>query len=110
MKIEQERAPRRRRGERRFIEERIEQEESELEALIAKKAKEEELEEIRAPAEEKKIEDAEIPAEEKKEDFKEYISESPVSSIFADKLKSALDKQKPKAPEKEKKGKRKRKK
>lgn len=109
IKIEQERAPRRRRGEKRFIEERIEQEESELEALFAKKAKEEEG--IAPPVEElKPAKETEAPAPEKKEDYQEYVSESPLSSIFADKLKSALEKKKPETPETDKKKKKKKKK
>lgn len=106
LKTEQEKAPRRRWGDKRFIEERIELEESGMEALFAIKAKDEEPEaaELAAPAKkEVELEEIEASAEEK------YVSEKPTSSIFADKLKSALDKQQPKLVDTEKKGKKKRK-
>jgi hypothetical protein len=106
MKEEQERLPRHRRGEKRFIEERIELEESELEAMIALKAEEAELESLILP---EKSKQDEIKEKVKKEDLKEYIPETPTSSLFADKLKSALGKTPVKTPDKGKKAKKKRK-
>ena len=100
IKEDLERAPRRRRGEKRIIEERIELEESELEALFALKAEEAEQEALVVP---EKLEKEELKEQDKKEDIKEYVSETPISSLFADKLKSALDKTPVKAPEKKKK-------
>jgi len=77
--------PRRRKGEKKIIEERIEIEESEMEALIAIKAKEKEEEAERAAAAEKK----------KKEEYKEFVeAEEPKFGIFAEKLKTALGKTK----------------
>jgi hypothetical protein len=82
---ELERLPRARKSERKVIEERIEFEESEQEALIAIKAKEElAAEEVAAAAEKK-----EKPAEEIKPPV---VSEKPTFSLFAEKLKSALEK------------------
>lgn len=91
---EVERAVRRRKTERKIIEERIEQEESEHEALIAMKEKEKkEIEEIPAKA---------GPKETKKE-YKTYVSEEPVFGVFAEKLKTALDKKGKKKEEEKKK-------
>ena len=98
LKAEVERAPRGKRGVKRIIEERIEIEESEMEALFARKAKDEEQVKVEAPVQ-----------EETKEDYTEYITEKPSPSIFADKLKFALDKKKTKEPEKAKKPRKKRK-
>ncbi|NQT78907.1 MAG: hypothetical protein HQ555_00750 [Candidatus Aminicenantes bacterium] len=85
--VETERTPRERKGAKRFIEERIELEESEQEALIAVKAKEKmETEEVKA----------EPPPKEKKEKIKPYVSEEPAFGIFAEKLKTALGKKKKK--------------
>jgi len=95
-KIDVEAAPRRRKGEKRFIEERIELEESELEALVAIKEKRE-----------KDAERISIPAESKEEEFKKPDTETPSFGIFAEKLKSALDKQKKPAETKKKPGKKK---
>ena len=106
IKEEQERAPRRRRGEKRFIEERIELEESEHEALIARKAEEAELESLVLPEKPKK---EEVKEKVKKEELEEYVSETPASSLFADKLKSALGKTPAKTPDKGKKPKKRRK-
>jgi len=106
IKEEQERVPRRRRGEKRFIEERIELEESEHEALIARKAEEEELESLILPDKPKKDE---LKEKIKKEELEEYVSEAPTSSLFADKLKSALGKTPAKTPDKGKKTKKRRK-
>jgi len=82
---ELERLPRARKSERKVIEERIEFEESEQEAMIAIKAKEEVAAEEVAAAAEKK----EKPAEEIKPPV---LSEKPTFSLFAEKLKSALEK------------------
>lgn len=85
IKTEGEKVFRRKKGERRFIEERIEMEESEQEALFAIKAKEKrEVEEERLKS---------LP-EEKKKEYKPYVSEGPVFGVFAEKLKTALDKKK----------------
>ena len=84
VKMEPEKAPRVRRGAKRIIEEKIEIEESEQEAFAAVKAREKEAEEKRVEAKPK----------EKKEEFKPYVSEEPLFGVFAEKLKSALDKKK----------------
>jgi len=84
LRMESERVRRARKGEKRIIEEKIEIEESEQEALRAIKA------------EEKKESAEEARAKEKKEKFKPYVSEEPVFGIFAEKLKTALDKTKKK--------------
>jgi hypothetical protein len=82
IKVEPDKALRRRKGEKRIIEERIELEESELEALIAVKAKgKKELEE------EQPIEPA-APAD--KETFTAPDSGGALSGLFGEKLKSAL--------------------
>ena len=85
MKVESEKAPRRRKGERKLIEERIELEESELEALFAVKSieKDEFVEEKKAVVEEK-------PIEEKPEEFQQEQPEEPGAGIFGNILKSAL--------------------
>jgi hypothetical protein len=89
-RIEGDAAPKRRKGERKVIEERIEQEEFELEALVAVKEKRDKEAELIAEREKKK-----------KEEFEAPVSEEPTFGIFAEKLKSALDKQdKPKETEK----------
>ncbi len=82
LRMEADRARRARRGEKRIIEEKIEIEESEQEALRAIKAQE------------KKEAAEEARAKEKKEKFKPYVSEEPVFGVFAEKLKTALDKKK----------------
>jgi hypothetical protein len=82
--METDRVRRARKGEKRIIEEKIEIEESEQEALRAIKA------------EEKKEAAEEARAREKKEKFKPYVSEEPVFGVFAEKLKTALDKTKKK--------------
>ncbi len=87
MEMEGEKAPRRRKGEKRIIEEKIELEESEREALIAVKAKQKKEE-----AEERL---KSLPKEKKKE-YKTYESEEPVFGVFAEKLKDALDQKKKK--------------
>ncbi|MCX7974732.1 MAG: hypothetical protein N3B16_09580 [Candidatus Aminicenantes bacterium] len=80
-----EKFPKTRKSERKVIEERIEFEESEQEALIAIKAKEEiGGEEIAIPSSkvEKPVEEIKPP----------LVSEKPTFSLFAEKLKSALQK------------------
>jgi hypothetical protein len=80
-KVEGERGPRPRKSERRVIEERIELAEGEQEALAAVKEKEE--------AEE------EIAAREKKEELKPAAAkEITFGGLFAEKLKTALNKKK----------------
>jgi hypothetical protein len=80
-KIEGERGPRPRKSERRVIEERIELAEGEQEALAAVKEKEEAVEETAA--------------REKKEELKpEAAREVSFGGLFAEKLKTALDKKK----------------
>jgi hypothetical protein len=89
--IEGEVVPRRKKGEKKFIEERIELEESELEALFAVKEKRErEAEKVGAPG------------KKEEEEFKPPISEEPKFGIFAEMLKSALDQQKKKSEKGEK--------
>lgn len=79
--VEEEKAQRLRKGEKKFIEEKIEIEELEQEALTAIKAKEEEEEREK------------VLAEKKKEEFKKpLVSEEPVFGLFAEKLKTALNK------------------
>jgi hypothetical protein len=80
-KIETEKAPRRRKGERRIIEERIELEESELEALFAVKAE--------GVVDDEAIQFGEQP-EEPEEEYKPKSAEKPMAGIFGDILKSAL--------------------
>ncbi len=80
-KLETEKAPRRRKGERRIIEERIEQEESELEALFAIKAE--------GVVDDEAIQFGEQP-EELEEEYKPKPAEKPMAGIFGDILKSAL--------------------
>jgi hypothetical protein len=82
-RIEGEVTPRRRKGEKRIIEERIELEESELEALVAVKEKREKKADRIAHLDKKK-----------EEEFKTPVTEEPSFGIFAEKLKTALDKQK----------------
>lgn len=81
-RIEGEAAPRRRKGEKKLIEERIELEEFELEALVAVKEKRDKKAEQIAEKEKKK-----------KEEFQAPVTEKPAFGIFAEKLKTALDKQ-----------------
>ena len=89
--IEGEQAPRRRKGEKRFIEERIELEEFEIEALTAIKAKREKAADQLAEKEKKE-----------KEEYRAPVAEAPTFGIFAEKLKTALDKQeKPKKDKQE---------
>jgi len=94
--VETDRAPRRRKGVRKIIEERIELEESELEALSAVKEditekKPLDMEEKRAGRSPKKA-----------EEFKQAPAEEAMSGIFGDMLKSALKKKKPEEDEEEK--------
>jgi hypothetical protein len=83
IKIEGEKIPKARKSERRVIEERIEIEESEQEALTAIKAQE------KKEGEEEK---AEALSKDKKEEFKPAASGQPAFGLFAEKLKSALSK------------------
>jgi hypothetical protein len=84
-RVEAETVPRRRKGVRKVIEERIELEESELEALSA--VKEERAEEAKKVG---------VPQEKGKEEFKPFVGDEPKYGLFAEKLKSALGKQKKK--------------
>jgi hypothetical protein len=96
LKLETERVPRRRKGEKKFIEERIELEESEMEALIAIKA-DTKVKPKRAEAAPRK---KEVPTKEKKDEFDLVEPEAPMTGIFGDMLKSALEKKKPTEPPK----------
>lgn len=87
IRMEPEKDFRRRKGERRIIEEKIELEESEQEALIAIKAKEKK--EVGEKREE-------LRPEEKKKEYKPSAPEGPVFGLFAEKLKSALEEKKKK--------------
>jgi len=82
LKMEREKAPRMRTREKRFIEEKIEIEESEQEALTAVK--------------EKRVEERiELPKKEKKEIIKKPAApKEPAFGLFADKLKTALGQKK----------------
>ncbi len=83
LRMEAEKERRARRGVKRIIEEKIEVEESELEALIAMKEKEKRELEFEKP---------DITPKEKEKKAKPAVSEGPVFGLFAEKLKSALDK------------------
>lgn len=89
LKLEAERLPRRRKGEKKFIEERIEQEESEMEALFAIKA-DTKVKAKRAPEAPKQ----EVPPKEKKEELEQIPAAVPMGGIFGDMLKTALEKKK----------------
>lgn len=78
-RMEAERERRARRGIKKQIEEKIEIEELEQEAFIAVKSKQEEAR-------------TEVPRTEEKKKIKPYVADQPVFGIFAEKLKSALDK------------------
>ncbi|MFC2170293.1 hypothetical protein ACFLRM_07030 [Acidobacteriota bacterium] len=81
--METERLPRKRKGVKKHIEEKIELEESELEAFIAVKAeKKKDPEDTRESAQKKA----------KEEKYKPVASEEPEFGLFAEKLKSALGK------------------
>ncbi len=86
VKMEGEKAPRLKKSEKRLIEERIEIAESEQEAMSAIKEKERKEEEERE----------EMRAKEKKEEFKPHKAKEPSFGLFAQKLKTALDKKKKK--------------
>jgi hypothetical protein len=79
--FETDKAPRRRKGERRIIEERIELEESEQEALIAVKAD--------GTEDDVGIDFGDAP-EEAIEEYKPKDAEKPMKGLFGDMLKSAL--------------------
>lgn len=81
-RMEGERDLRARKGAKKIIEEKIELEESEQEAQIAVKAKE------------KKEAEEEARPKEKKPEGKPLVSKEPVFGLFAEKLKSALNKKK----------------
>jgi hypothetical protein len=83
MRMEAERERHARRGVKRIIEEKIEVEESELEALLAVKEKEKREVEVEKPS---------APPKEKEKKVKPAVSEEPVFGLFAEKLKTALDK------------------
>ncbi|MCI4445828.1 MAG: hypothetical protein JHC32_07365 [Candidatus Aminicenantes bacterium] len=85
---EKEKGPKPRKSERRAIEEKIVEEESEIEALEALKAQEEELEEGGEEAEEEAIQ-VEL----------EGAKEQPKFGFFAEMLKSALSKKQPEGEE-----------
>ncbi len=87
----EEKGPKPKKSERRVIEEKIMEEESEIEALEAIKAQEEELEEVAAGGEET------IPVE------IEMAKEEPKFGFFAEMLKSALGKKQPGQAEEEEK-------
>jgi hypothetical protein len=91
MRMEAEKTPRARRGAKRIIEERIEAQESEQEAFIAVKEKEKKAEEVKKAAH---------PPKEKEKKAKPTVSEEPVFGLFAEKLKTALDKKGDKKKEK----------
>jgi len=78
-RMEAERERRARRGVKKQIEEKIEIEELEQEAFIAVKSKEKEAR-------------IEVSRKEEKKKLKPFVAEQPVFGIFAEKLKSALDK------------------
>ncbi len=80
-KVETEKAPRRRKGERRIIEERIELEESEQEALFAVKSEE--------VSDEDTLQFGSQP-EESEMEYKPKEVEKPMKGVFGDILKSAL--------------------
>jgi len=84
IKTEGEKDLRRRKGEKKYIEERIVFEESEQEAFFALKTKEKEVTE----------EKIEIPKKEKKKELKPPVSAESISGVFGEKLKSALGKTK----------------
>lgn len=93
LKLEGDKSARPKKSERRVIEERLVEEESEMEALAAIKQKEEELGEQRAKtAREKKDK------KEKKEETKPVSKEEPKFGVFGDLLKSALVQKKKEEP------------
>ena len=83
MRMEAEKTLRARRGAKRIIEERIETQEFEQEALIAVKEKEKKTEEVEKVAR---------PPKEKEKKAKPTVKEDPVFGLFAEKLKTALGK------------------
>ncbi len=93
MRLEAERVPRARRGTKRVLEERISAEEYEQEALRALKEKEKK---------EAVVEKAAAPTQVKEKKEKPVVTEEPKFGLFAEKLKTALDK-KGKEKDKEKK-------
>ena len=95
LKLEGEKGPRPKKSDRRVIEEKLAEEESEMEALTAVKQKEEDLGEQRPRVIKDKKE-----KKEKKEVPQEAAKEEPKFGFFAEKLKSALT-QPPSKKEKE---------
>ena len=83
MRMEADKTLRARRGAKRIIEERIETQEFEQEALIAVKEKEKKTEEVEKVAR---------PPKEKEKKAKPTVKEDPVFGLFAEKLKTALGK------------------
>ena len=94
LKLEGDKSARPKKSERRVIEERLVEEESEMEALAAVKQKEEELGEQRAKTAREKKE-----KKEKKEEVKPVSKEEPKFGVFGDLLKSALVQKKKEEPE-----------
>jgi hypothetical protein len=86
VKLEGEKAARPKKSERRVIEEKLVEEESEMEALAGVKERDEEVEEQRARAAREKREKAEV--------AKPVSKDEPKFGIFGDLLKSALVKKK----------------
>jgi hypothetical protein len=93
LKLEGDKSARPKKSERRVIEERLVEEESEMEALAAVKQKEEELGEQRAKTAREKKE-----KKEKKEEAKPVSKEEPKFGVFGDLLKSALVQKKKEEP------------
>ncbi len=83
MRMEAEKLPRAQRGVRKIIEEKIEAEESEQEAFFAIKER---------PVEEKVKEKEKAAARREEEKSKPAVSGEPTFGLFAEKLKTALDK------------------
>jgi hypothetical protein len=93
IKLEGEKASRPKKSERRVIEEKLVQEESEMEALAGVKQRDEEMEEQRARVAREK--------REKKEEAKPVSKEEPKFGIFGDLLKTALVQKKKEEPKPE---------
>jgi len=92
-KLEGEKAPRLRKSEKRFIEEKIEIEESEQEALSALKEEEEKEEAVVIEVAEKKEKKVEVVVQAKEEEITPPSAPGePSFGFFAEKLKSALTK------------------
>ena len=96
--LEGEKGPRPKKSDRRIIEEKLADEESEMEALTAIKQKEEDLGEQRPRGTKDKKE-----KKEKKEEPQKAAKEEPKFGFFAEKLKSALTQPPPKKEKEDKK-------